>query len=264
MTNLLHAAITDKAWRAYYNVYNAHGHDYPEAFYEEMMRLEFIALNVPHRTQVPYEIFYKGIKVSEHITDTELAEVVILEYKVIPTLLPAHHAKLVSYLNVSGKQVGLLFNFGSPRPHGVRRVLTALGQANLPPWHPGDPDPNLLYPDLTTKLRSVVWEVFHTLGCGFIFRIYANATYIELQKRGIDCEPVRKLQVLHRGQPIGDVPFRYLIVAKRVILLPIAESTITDSYQKKARIILKQHSLQLAMIVNFGNEKLEVNYIRAA
>jgi GxxExxY protein len=132
MTTLLHAAISDKAWRAYYNVYNAHGHDYPEAFYEEMMRLEFIALNVPHRAQVPYEIFYKGNKVGEHVTDTELADSVVLEYKVVPALLPVHHAKLVSYLKGSGKLVGLLFNFGGPRPHGVRRVLTAIGQPNLP------------------------------------------------------------------------------------------------------------------------------------
>jgi GxxExxY protein len=117
---------------------------------------------------------------------------------------------------------------------------------------------------MTAELRSVVWEVFHTLGCGFIFRIYANATSIELQKRGIDREPVRRLQVTHRGQLIGDLPFRYFVVAKRVILLPIAESAITDSYRNKARILLRQQRLQLAMIVNFGNEKLQVNYIRVA
>ena len=264
MSTLLHADITDKAWRAYYNIYNAHGHDYPEAFYEEMMRLEFVALNVPYRTQVPYEIIYKGVKVGEHITDTEIADVVILEYKVLPTLLPVHHAKLVSYLKSSGKQVGLLFNFGGPRAQGIRRVLTETGQHNQPLWQPSDPDANLLHADLTAELRSIVWEVFSTLGSGFIFRIYANAAYIELQKRGIACEAIRKLQVIHRGQPIGDVPFRYLIIDKRMIFLPLAEAVITASYRHKARILLKQHGLQLVMLVNFGNEKVEITYIRAA
>ena len=60
MTQLLHADITDKALRAYYTVYNAHGHDYPEAFYERMMSLEFAAMNVPLATQVAYQILYKG------------------------------------------------------------------------------------------------------------------------------------------------------------------------------------------------------------
>lgn len=262
MTKLLHAATTDKAWRAYYTVYNQHGHDYPEAFYEEIMRLEFNALTVPCATQVAYDIFYKGVKVGEHYSDMELAEAVVLELKVVPALLLRHYAQLVSYLKVSGKTVGLLLNFGSAKPQGVRRVLTNVEQRNQPLWQPDDPDPTLLYPELTKELRHVVWEVFHTLGPGFVFRVYANATYVELQQRGIANEPVRRLQVSHRGQEIGDLPLRHFIIDQRVVLLPVAEAAINQSDLNKVRVVMIQRGLKLGMVVNFGNEKLEIKYVR--
>lgn len=262
MTKLLHATTTDKAWRAYYTVYNQHGHDYPEAFYEEIMRLEFAALTVPCATQVAYAIFYKGVKAGEHYTDMELAGAVVLELKVVPVLLPRHYAQLVSYLKVSGKTVGLLFNFGGVKPQGVRRVLTNIEQRNQPLWQPDAPDPNLLYPELTKELRSVVWEVFHTLGVGFVFRVYANAIYVELQQRSITCEVVRRLQVIHRGHEIGEVPLRYFIVDERVVLLPVAEATIAPSILNKIHVVMIQRGIKLGMVVNFGNEKLEVKYVR--
>lgn len=262
MTKLLYAATTDKAWRAYYTVYNQHGHDYPEAFYEEIMRLEFAALTVPCASQVAYAIFYKGVKVGEHYTDIELDTSVVLELKVVPILLPRHHAQLVSYLKVSGKTVGLLLNFGGVKPHGVRRVLTNGELRNQPAWQPDDPDPNLLYPELTKELRSAVWEVYHTLGTGFVFRVYANAIYVELQQRGITCEAIRRLAVSHRGQAIGDLPLRHFIIDQRVVLLPVAEAAINQSDLNKVRVVMIQRGLKLGMVVNFGNERLEIRYVR--
>lgn len=258
MTKLLHADITDKAWRAYYTVYNAHGHDYPEAFYEEMMRLEFEALGVPYTTQQQYEICYNGVKVGHHVTDTELAGCVILEYKVVPALLPRHYAQLVSYLKVSGKPVGLLFNFGGVKPRGARRVLTDAGSSNQPYWHPDDTTAAPMYSRLINLLRRVVWNVYHTLGAGFVFRVYANATYVELKQQGI----VRHQLIIHRGYEIGEVSLRHFIVEERVVLLPVAESAITQSHRNKVRTIMQQAHLSLGMIVNFGNEKLEIRYVQ--
>ncbi|MEZ4731939.1 MAG: GxxExxY protein [Caldilineaceae bacterium] len=117
------------------------------------------------------------------------------------------------------------------------------------------------YPELTGELRSTVWEVYHTLGAGFVFA-YANAIYVELQQRGIICEAIRRLVVSHRGQEIGDLPLRHFIVDQRVVLLPVAEAAINQSDLNKVRVVMIQRGLKLGMVVNFGNERLEVKYVR--
>lgn len=261
MTKLIHAGITDRAWRAYYNVYNAHGHDYPEAFYEEMMRIEFEELQIPCATQVSYRIFYKDVQVGKHITDMELANLVILELKVKPQLLPRHQAQLISNLKVSGKPVGLLLNFGSLNPEGQRKVLTAQAESYPPQWTPAA-DPNLLYPDLTLELRRAVWEVYYTLGSAFVHRVYANATHVELRLRGLSIQRLRKLIIQHRGREIGRVTFHHFIVEGKVVLAPVTISSISSSEVNKVKTIMAQHRLPLGMIVNFQNEKLEVKYVR--
>jgi len=50
MTKLIHADVTEKARCAYYTTFNRHAHDYPEAFYEEIMRLEFLKMDIICKT----------------------------------------------------------------------------------------------------------------------------------------------------------------------------------------------------------------------
>lgn len=262
MTNLLHAETTAKAWRAYYNTYNAHGHDYPEAYFEEIMRLEFERMKVAYRTQVAYDVRYKGIKVGQHITDTELEEAVVLEYKVTPGLLPRHLAQLVSNLKASQKQVGLALNFGGDKPEGVRRVLTNQGEPGRPIWQPKTTPPHLLYPELTLALYLAVWNVYSELGAGFVYRIYTNATALELRQTGIAARRLRKMPVLHFDRLIGHITFHHLLVEGQMVLAPIARSTITQSDLNKVKHLLQFYGLRLGMIVNFANEKLEVRYVK--
>ncbi len=262
MTNLLHTETTAKAWRAYYNTYNAHGHDYPEAYFEEIMRLEFERMKVAYRTQVAYDVRYKGIKVGQHITDTELENAVVLEYKVAPQLLPRHLAQLVSNLKVSQKQVGLALNFGGAKPEGERRVLTNQREPGRPLWQPQTTPPHLLYPDLTRTLYLGVWHVYSELGAGFVYRVYGNATAVELRHAGIGVRRLRKMPVLHQDRLIGHVTFHHLIVEETMVLAPIARSVITQSDMNKVRNLLHLYGLRLGMIVNFANDKLEVRYVK--
>lgn len=262
MAELLHANVTDRAWRAYYTVYNLHGHDYPEAFYQEMMRLEFEALGVAYATQVEYTVTYRGVTVGKHITDTELAGCVVLEYKAQPALLPGHQAQLISYLKVSGKQVGLLLNFGSPKPEGIRRVYTGQEEKPPPEWSPGPPDSKLLYPDLTLAIRQRMYQVYRALGAGFLHRVYANGAWVELQKEGIACRRMRKLDVVHRGRLIGVRSFPHLIVEDKIVLAPVSVGQVQASQLNKVRAVMRHHGLRLGMVVNFQNEKLETRYVR--
>ena len=262
MIDLLHSDVTGKIWRAYYNVYNAQGHDYPEAFFEEMMGIELKEQGTAYATQVPYEIYYKHVQVGKHITDMEVADCVVLEFKVKTQLLPRHQAQLISNLKVSGKPVGLLFNFGGLKAEGIRKVFTTQNGPFLPLWQPDNPDSNLLYPELTLALRHAMWEVYCHLGPGFVHRVYANAAAVELRLRQLPFIRLRKLDVLHRGQTVGQVAFRHFIIDDKLVLAPVTVSVISQSELNKVRAVMVQRGLRLGMIVNFQNEKLEVRFVR--
>ncbi|MEM7531395.1 MAG: GxxExxY protein [Chloroflexota bacterium] len=263
MTQLLHADITEKAWRAYYTNYNAHGHDYPESFYEEMMRIELEHLGLSCRTQVEYNIHYKGVKVGVHLTDTELDDKVILEYKVVPKIQERHCMQLVSYLKASGKEAGLVLNFGCAEPDGKRRVLTEIGKIFDPVWNPDDPIRiDLLYPEPNMQLRHAAWTVYNELGSGFVRRIYGNALHTEIRLRGIAAYRLGEMKVIHRGQEVGALSFPHIIVDKTMVVAPIANVEITHSHLNRLRVVLRQRGLHLGMIVNFANEKLEMRYVR--
>jgi GxxExxY protein len=51
---------------------------------------------------------------------------VIVEIKSVERLLPLHEAQLLTYLKVSGKQIGLLINFNTPHLRdGLRRLVNS-------------------------------------------------------------------------------------------------------------------------------------------
>ena len=70
-------------------------------------------------------IQYKGVDLGESFTAEILVENrVIVELKSVETLLLVHESQLLSYLRLSGKEVGLLINFNVPvLKAGIRRKI---------------------------------------------------------------------------------------------------------------------------------------------
>ena len=56
--------------------------------------------------------------------DMVVAGLVVVEIKAIEKLLPVHDAQLITYLKLSGYQLGLLINFNVALiKHGIRRRI---------------------------------------------------------------------------------------------------------------------------------------------
>jgi len=82
-------------------------------------------------TEASLEIAFEGLRVPDaYRLDLLVDDTVVLEVKAIDHLNDWHEAQLLTYLRLSGKQIGLLLNFWV-RPmknHGIRRViLTGMG-----------------------------------------------------------------------------------------------------------------------------------------
>jgi len=75
--------------------------------------------------QVHLPVVYEGVQLAAaYRVDFIVEKCLIVEVKCVERLLPVHLAQLLSYLRLSGLQLGLLLNFNVPHlRQGIRRVI---------------------------------------------------------------------------------------------------------------------------------------------
>lgn len=124
---LVQEAITEGIIGAAIAVHTTLGPGLMESVYEECLAEEMSRRCIAFERQARLPIVYRGKTLDGHYRIDFLVENrVIVELKSLDVLLPIHRAQLLTYLRLSGKQVGLILNFNVRRlPSGlVRLVLT--------------------------------------------------------------------------------------------------------------------------------------------
>ncbi len=85
-----------------------------EAPYQESLGLELGDRGVPFEEQVPLQIRYKHhVLKNTYRADFVCHGDVLVEIKAIKALTEVEEAQIIHYLKITGKQTGLLINFGS-------------------------------------------------------------------------------------------------------------------------------------------------------
>jgi len=79
-------------------------------------------------------VIYDGIEMKGgYKIDLLVENLVLVELKVVEQLLPIHEAQLLSYLKLSGKNVGLLINFNVVHLRdGIRRLVNHYQSSEFP------------------------------------------------------------------------------------------------------------------------------------
>ncbi len=108
--------LTDRIIGSAIEVHRHLGPSLLESAYEECLCYELSQIGPQFERQVPpLPISYKGVTLDcSYKLDVLVENRVIVEIKAIDQLLPIHTAQLLTYLKLSGKQVGLLINFHEP------------------------------------------------------------------------------------------------------------------------------------------------------
>jgi len=97
-----------------------------ESAYEVCLVQELYSLGLRVERQKSLPVTYKGLQLdSGYRLDLVVEEIVVLELKAVESILPIHHAQLLSYLKLSGHKIGLLINFNVKLlKDGIKRILT--------------------------------------------------------------------------------------------------------------------------------------------
>jgi GxxExxY protein len=105
--------LTEKIIGAGMRVHRTLGPGLDEKIYENALCLELIAQNLKFTQQQQFPVFYRERIVGNLITDLIVSEMVVVETKVVSSIIDVHIAQTLSYLSITGLKVGLILNFRS-------------------------------------------------------------------------------------------------------------------------------------------------------
>lgn len=86
-----------------------------ESVYQKALAHELTKAGFQFESEKPLNVLYDDILVGEFIADFFVEDELIVELKAVQTLASAHEVQTVNYLVATGKDVGLLLNFGAER-----------------------------------------------------------------------------------------------------------------------------------------------------
>lgn len=121
-SKLLHPELTEKILGVYYDVYNEIGHGFLESVYSSCMFLALTKAGMSVRREVPVPVYFRGQDVGQFKADLVVDGSVLIELKAVQNLDRSHEAQVMNYLRATELEVGLLLNFGSPKPQ-FRRIV---------------------------------------------------------------------------------------------------------------------------------------------
>jgi len=99
-------------------------------------------------------------------------------------------------------------------------------------------------------------QVHNTLGFGFLEKIYENSLMVLLKREGIKAKQQAPITVYFEGENVGEY-FADILIEDKIILELKSGEKIVDAHRAQTLNYLKATGLNLAIILNFGKERLE-------
>ncbi len=127
--------LTNKIIGAAYTVYNQMGFGFLESVYEKCLLIELHKAGVRAEHQAEILVKYDDKVVGEFRADLLVENDIIVELKSIRSLMQAHEVQLVNFLKATGKNVGLLINFGETGVQVKRKVRDLSSISQREPLH---------------------------------------------------------------------------------------------------------------------------------
>ncbi len=117
--------ITERVIGCAYDVSNSLGAGFLEKVYENALAHEFRKKSLSFQQQKPVKVWYDGIVVGDYVPDLLVEDEVVLELKAVRAFDNTHTAQCLNALRATGRRLGLVLNFGTPRL-GIKRVVKDL------------------------------------------------------------------------------------------------------------------------------------------
>jgi len=91
------------------------GPGFPKDIYENFMSYELKKRNLNYSNQSVVTVKLEGVERGNQKADLVVEDKIVVELKNADRIEDLFESQMLSYLNISGKQVGLIFNFGNEK-----------------------------------------------------------------------------------------------------------------------------------------------------
>ncbi len=113
-----------------------------------------------------------------------------------------------------------------------------------------------MYKEITGKILECSFEVIKELGIGFVESVYEKALFVALKQKGLKAERQVPLKVKFRDVIVGEFSADLLVEDKIIVELKAVSSFVNEHFAQLINY-LKVTELEVGLIINFGNAKLE-------
>jgi GxxExxY protein len=114
----------------------------------------------------------------------------------------------------------------------------------------------MIFDELTGKILEASFEVSRELGAGFLETVYEKALLVALRHKGIKAVCQVPLHVRFRGVVVGDF-FADILVEEKVLIELKAVGRVVSGHKAQAINYLKATGIEIGLLINFGNPRLE-------
>ena len=118
----------------------------------------------------------------------------------------------------------------------------------------------IFYKEESFQIIGKCMEVHNQLGAGFLEIVYKDALELEFRKANIPYEREKMYEINYKGVILPHKFYADFVVYDKIILEIKGVSGISDEFIAQALNYLKVSSNKLALVVNFG--ELKLNYKR--
>jgi GxxExxY protein len=105
--------------------------------------------------------------------------------------------------------------------------------------------------DLSEKVIMAFYNVYNTLGYGFLEKVYENAMMIELERMGLSANAQWPIQVFYAGKIVGEY-FADILVEDKIIVEIKAVKNLLLENEAQLLNYLKATQIEIGLLVNFG------------
>ena len=112
---------------------------------------------------------------------------------------------------------------------------------------------NMIYSDEVYAIQGAVFEVYKTLGAGFLEAVYQESLEEELKLRGIPFEAQSEIKISYKGKELRQFYKADIVCYGKIILELKAVSNLLPEHSAQLFNYLRGTKMKLGLLVNFGH-----------
>ena len=111
----------------------------------------------------------------------------------------------------------------------------------------------LIYSDETYEIKGAIFEVYKTLGAGYLEAVYQESLEEELKLRGIPFEAQSEIKISYKGKELRQFYKADIVCYDKIILELKAGSNSLPEHSAQLFNYLRATKMKLGLLVNFGH-----------